>query len=77
MAADTKQENYCISYNPLWKTLIDRRMTRGQLCEAVHLSRATVTKMGKSKPIALTIIGRICAVLDIPVQAVLEIKKTS
>ena len=62
------------SFNPLWKTLIDRHMTRGQLCRAAHLSRATVIKMGKNKPVSLDVIARVCLALSIPVEQVIEIR---
>ncbi len=62
-----------ISYNPLWKTLIDKHMNRGELCKAVHLSRATVTKMGKDQPVSLVVIDRICTALDVKIDDVLEI----
>ena len=64
-----------ISFNPLWKTLIDKKMTRGQLCGAARLSRATVTKMGKNRPVSLDVIARICLTLHVPVEQVLEIKE--
>ena len=62
-----------ITYNPLWKTLIDKSMNRGQLAKAVHLSRATVTMMGKNEPVSLLTLARICSVLDVPIQDVVEI----
>lgn len=63
-----------LSFNPLWKTLIDREMTRGQLCEAVPLSRATVTKMGKNQPVSLVVIAHICAALNVRVDQILEVR---
>ncbi len=62
-----------ISYNPLWKTLIDKHMNRGDLAKTVHLSRATVTKMGKDQPVSLVVIDRICTALDVKIEDVLEI----
>ena len=64
-----------IRFNPLWKTLIDKHMTRGQLCASAGLARATVTKMGKNKPVSLEVIARICLALDVPVEQVIEIRK--
>ena len=66
-------DNSSFSFNPLWKTLIDKHMTRGQLCQAAHLSRATVTKMGKNLYVSLDVLVRICQVLNIPVEQVIEI----
>ena len=63
-----------ICFHPLWKTLIDKHMTRGMLCESAHLSRATVTKMGKNQPVSLDVIARICLTLEVPVNQILEIR---
>ncbi|MCF0132560.1 MAG: helix-turn-helix domain-containing protein [Blautia sp.] len=49
-----------LSYNPLWKMLIDRRMKKTDLYDAVDLSRGTVTKMGRDEPVSLSVIIRIC-----------------
>ena len=61
------------SFNPLWKTLIDKGMKRGDLCAAAHLARATVTKMGKNEAVSLKVVSRICRALRVPVDHVLEI----
>lgn len=63
-----------ITYNPLWKTLIDKHMNRGELAKAVGLARATVTKMGKGQPVSMTVIERICLELDVRIEDVVEIK---
>lgn len=62
-----------ITYNPLWKTLIDKSMNRGQLAKAVGLARTTVTKMGKNEPISMNVIERICRTLDVRIEDVVEI----
>lgn len=64
-----------ISYDPLWKTLIDKKMNKGDLCEKAQLSRGTLTKMGKDESVTLEVIARICDVLDVPIQDVVEIRK--
>lgn len=50
-------------------------MNRGDLAKTVHLSRATVTKMGKDQPVSLLVIERICRTLDVPIQNVIEITR--
>lgn len=52
-----------ISYGPLWKTLIDKHMTKSSLREAAELSRTTITKMGKDEPVSLEIVLRIAEAL--------------
>lgn len=74
---DPNHASACISYIPLWKTLIERQINRGELCESVQLARATVTKMGKNQPVSLTVIARICVALEVPVEQVVEIRLNS
>jgi putative transcriptional regulator len=52
------------SYNPLWKILIDKGMTKEQLRQALNLSPSTVAKMGRGENISLEVIGRICSYLN-------------
>lgn len=62
-----------ISYNPLWKTLIDRKMTKSALRDSARLSKATITRMGKDEPVGLAIVLRICEALNCAVYDVVEV----
>lgn len=53
-----------VSYGSLWKTLLDKHMTKTELREKAQLSRGTVTKMGKDEPVGLEIILKIATALD-------------
>lgn len=66
-----------ISYNPLWKKLIDLKMNKSQLCEKAKISKSTMTKMGKDEYVALDVIERICSTLDCDVYDVIEAKVTT
>ncbi|HAG10107.1 MAG TPA: XRE family transcriptional regulator [Desulfotomaculum sp.] len=48
------------SYNPLWKKLIDKGMTKEQLRKALGLSPSTIAKMGRGEKISLQIIEKLC-----------------
>lgn len=61
-----------ISYKPLWKTLIDRDMTKEQLRLKIGVSAQTMTNMSKGMPVNLKYIDRICQELDVGVNEVLE-----
>lgn len=63
-----------ISYNNLWKTLIDRGINKRVLCEKVGISSSTVAKMTKGKSVTLTVIERICKELQCEIKDVVEIK---
>ncbi len=52
-----------LSYNKLWKLLIDKNMKRLELKELVGISSGTLARMGKSEPVSLSVLERICAAL--------------
>jgi len=63
-----------ISYNNLWKTLIDRGINKSELCEKVKISSSTMAKMTNGEPVTLTTIEKICKELDCGIEDVVEIK---
>lgn len=64
-----------ISYNPLWKTLIDKNMKKNALQRVINCSSSTITKMGKNEYISMEIINRICEELNCNIENVIEYKK--
>lgn len=48
------------SYNPLWKILIDKGMTKEELRKALKLSPSTIAKMGRGDNVSLEVIEKIC-----------------
>lgn len=61
-----------ISYNKLWKILIDKDMKRKDLQEAAGISSATVAKLGKGDSVQTDALLRICEALDCTIDDVLE-----
>ena len=53
-----------VSYNGLWKLLIDKNMKRMDLVEQVGISSSTLAKMGKGQPVSMEILGKLCDKLD-------------
>lgn len=54
-----------ISYDRLWKVLIDRKMGKCQLRQAARLAPNTLTKMKKEEFVSLAVLCRICDTLDV------------
>lgn len=52
-----------VSYNKLWKILIDRKMSHIDLQRAAEVAPNTMTKMRRDEPVNLAILDRICGVL--------------
>ncbi len=53
-----------VSYNRLWKLLIDKKMSQADLRKAANMAPNTLTRMKKEEEVSLTILGRICKALD-------------
>ena len=49
-----------ISYNKLWKLLIDKSMKKKDLISLAGLSTSTLAKMGKNQQVSMDVIIRIC-----------------
>lgn len=64
-----------ISYSPLWKLLIDKKMTKTQLREKANFSMQTLASMGKNKYISMEIIDKICNALDCEISDIIKHEK--
>ena len=64
-----------ISYNRLWKLLIDKKMTKADLRKAVEMSPNTMTKMTKDKEVSMGIILKIANYLDCDISDMMELVK--
>ena len=62
-----------VSYNRLFKILIDRKMMKKELCELADVSPRTISKMGRDEIVSLEVIARICLTLNCTVDDILEI----
>ena len=62
-----------ISYNKLWKLLIDRKMNKQDLKKATGVSSASIAKLGKGENITTDVLMKICKVLDCDITDIMEI----
>ena len=62
-----------VSYNKLWKLLIDHKMNRGELRVAAQMSPNTLAKLGKDEDVSLDVLKRICGVLKCDIGDIMEI----
>ncbi len=53
-----------VSYNGLWKLLIDKEMKKGDLQEKVRISSSTLAKMAKGEAVSMNVLERICEELN-------------
>ena len=61
-----------ISYNKLWKMLIDKNMQKSDLRENAGISSASLAKLGKGDNITTDVLLRICEVMDCRIEDILE-----
>lgn len=53
------------SYNKLWKLLVDKKMSKADLRKASGVSPNTMTKLRREEPVMLSVLDKICKVLDV------------
>ena len=61
-----------ISYNKLWKLLIDKSMKKKDLQRLSSVSSATVTKLGRNENVNTEILQKICAALNCDICDIME-----
>lgn len=66
-----------VSYNKLWKLLIDKNMMKKDLREKVGISTNAMAKMTKGGDVSTQILGKICIALDCNIEDIIEIEKES
>ena len=64
-----------ISYNKLWKLLIDRNMNRTALRKAAGISSSSLAKLGKDENVTTDVLLRICKALDCELDDIVEIER--
>ena len=53
-----------VSYNKLWKLMIDKNMNKTQLKNEAHLSTNVIAKLGKNEKVSIDTLSKICEVLQ-------------
>ena len=61
-----------ISYNKLWKLLIDKNMRKSDLKEQAGISSASLAKLSKGENITTDILLRICKTLNCHLEDIME-----
>lgn len=64
-----------ISYNKLWKILIDKNMKKIDLKGLAGISSSSLAKLGKNEPVTLEVLMKICEALDVNIGDIVEFIK--
>lgn len=62
-----------VSYNKLWKKLIDLNMNKTQLRERTGITTNALAKLGRNENVSTEILCRICEVLDCKIEDIIEV----
>lgn len=62
-----------VSYNKLWKLLIDKGMNKTDLKNATGISAASIVKLGKGANITTDVLLKICDTLNCEFEDIMEI----
>lgn len=62
-----------VSYNKLWKLLVDKNMNKTDLRVKADIGTATLAKLGKNQPVSMDVMMKICGVLNCNIADVMDI----
>ena len=62
-----------VSYNKLWKLLIDKKMKRTDLRTTAKISTGTLAKLGKNESVSTDVLVRICRALNCDIGDIMEV----
>lgn len=64
-----------MSYNKLWKLLIDKGMNKQELQKLSGISSSSVAKLGQNKNVTTNVLLKICEALDCDISDICEVEK--
>ena len=62
-----------LSYNKLWKLLIDKGMTKTEMRLKADISTTTLAKLGKNETVSMEVLIKICKVLECNVGDIMDV----
>ena len=61
-----------ISYNKLWKLLIDKKMSKADLRKAAGIAPNTMTRLRRDEEVTLSVLSKICSALNVDIGDIME-----
>ena len=62
-----------LSYNKLWKLLIDKGMTKTEMRLKADISTTTLAKLGKNETVSMEVLLKVCKVLECNVGDIMDV----
>ena len=72
---ERRRECMALSYNRMWKLLVDKKMSKADLRKAADIAPNTMTKLRRDESVNLAILDRICETLDCDFGDIMEYVK--
>ncbi|MBM6825059.1 helix-turn-helix domain-containing protein [Veillonella magna] len=64
-----------VSYNKLWKLIIDRGINKSELRLLTGIGTNTLAKLSKNQPVSMDVLLKICSRLDCDISDICEFIK--
>ena len=61
-----------ISYNKLWKLLVDKKMSKADLRKAAGIAPNTMTRLRRDDEVTLSVLQKICKALNVNIGDIME-----
>lgn len=61
-----------ISYNKLWKLLVDKKMSKADLRKTAGIAPNTMTRLRRDEEVTLTVLYKICNTLKVDIGDIME-----
>ena len=61
-----------ISYNKLWKLLVDKKMSKADLRKAAGIAPNTMTRLRRDEEVTLAVLHKICKALGVGIGDIME-----
>lgn len=61
-----------ITYNKLWKLLIDKKMSKADLRKAAGIAPNTMTRLRRDEEVTLSVLFKICTVLCVNIGDIMD-----
>ena len=61
-----------ISYNKLWKLLVDKKMSKADLRKAAGIAPNTMTRLRRDEEVTLAVLYKICKSLEVDFGDIME-----
>lgn len=62
-----------VSYNRLWKLLIDKSITKTEMRKKAGISTSVLAKMGKNETVSMDTLARIAAAMECGLDDIVEV----